>query len=94
MELTLTSGEVDSEGEWQNLAAPFHSVVLELFDADFPNFLGNKQRLKGTENLEIEVGLDVLMDGRQHDFIFEWDYEDDDKKQQTASLVFALRFGS
>ena len=42
-------------------SAPFHTLVLELFDADFPNVLGNKQRV---ETGPIEVPLSCLMDGR------------------------------
>ena len=90
-ELTVNSGEIDADGEYQNFAAPFQTLVMDLYDADFPNFFGNKERLKGCPT--IEVPLHCLMDGREHEFRFEWDYVDNDNQTsslQTASFEFRL----
>lgn len=88
-ELVFNTGFIDEEGEWQNPAAPFHTLVMALYDADFPNFLGNKQSIT---KCPIEIPLCHLLDGRHHAHIFEFDYEDDKKAIQTAELHFLLRF--
>jgi hypothetical protein len=48
--------------------------------------------------MRAQVPLHCLMDGRQHDFVFEWDYDHQDDNggtsRQTASLSFAVGFCS
>ncbi|EKX48974.1 hypothetical protein GUITHDRAFT_136174 [Guillardia theta CCMP2712] len=54
------SEEVDYEGIWCNVAAPFHVLCVEVWDRDFPRFL-NGERIAS-----LEIPLARLMDGRSH----------------------------
>ena len=63
---------------------------MGLYDADFPNFLGNKESIT---KCPIEIPLAELLDGRHHRHIFEFDYKEEGA-EKTASLDFTLRFAS